>query len=265
MENLSKQQIVLLSILVSFVTSIATGIMTVSLLQEAPPVVTQTVNRVVERTVEKVIPQVVESKPGKTVVERETVVVKEDELVPSAVEKNGAAIVRVYTRGTEAGAQEKFSSIGLLVGKGTSVITPRIEPSPYVTVTGAFSDGVRRPLSFATSSGAVSIWSFDRKADDPEFLAVTLGRVSSLRLGQTVITIGGGDQNEVSIGIITSFDASSTTVRRIQTNMGVILPGTPLISLGGQVVGILLPDKEGVLGSGIFTPLDDIRTELALP
>ncbi len=265
MENLSKQQIVLLSILVSFVTSIATGIMTVSLLQEAPPVVTQTVNRVVERTVEKVIPQVVELKPGKTIVERETVVVKEDELVPVAVEKNGTAIVRVYTKGTEAGAQEKFFSVGLVVGKGTSLITPRMEPSPYVTVTGLFSDGIRRSLSFATSSGALSLWSFDRKVGSPEFSTVTFGRVSSLRLGQTIIAIGGGDQNEVSIGIITSFDTSSTTITHIQTNVGASLPGTPLISLSGHVVGLLLPDKEYALGAGVFVPVDDIKVVPTLP
>lgn len=56
MEDLNKTQLVLLTLLISFVTSIATGIITVSLLEEAPSNVTQTINRVVERTVEKVVP-----------------------------------------------------------------------------------------------------------------------------------------------------------------------------------------------------------------
>ena len=52
--NLNTQQIVLLCLLVSFVTSIATGITVVSLMQQVPEPVTQTINRVIEKTVETV-------------------------------------------------------------------------------------------------------------------------------------------------------------------------------------------------------------------
>jgi len=56
MEQLNNQQIVLLVLLVSFVTSIATGIVTVTLMQQVPSGITQTINRVVEKTVETVVP-----------------------------------------------------------------------------------------------------------------------------------------------------------------------------------------------------------------
>jgi diacylglycerol kinase len=85
MEDLNKNQIILLTILISFVTSIATGIMTVSLLMEAPVEVTNTINRVVEKTIETVTPEIVNnSKQTKEVV---TVVVSEDDKVVSAIEK----------------------------------------------------------------------------------------------------------------------------------------------------------------------------------
>ena len=59
MNDLNAQQIVLLCLLVSFVSSVATGITTVSLLDQAPKPVSQTINRVVERTIERVVDPVV--------------------------------------------------------------------------------------------------------------------------------------------------------------------------------------------------------------
>ena len=67
MEHLTKAQIVLLTLFVSFVSSMATGIVVVTLMQQAPEPVLQSITRVVEKTIEKVVPTIVE-RPGKQLI-----------------------------------------------------------------------------------------------------------------------------------------------------------------------------------------------------
>ena len=55
-KDLNKSQLILLALLLSFVTSIATGITTVTLMQQAPESVTVPITRIVRETIEKVVP-----------------------------------------------------------------------------------------------------------------------------------------------------------------------------------------------------------------
>src|SRR6185437_10247839 len=98
-EELSKSQLILLTVLVNFVTSIATGILTVSLLDQAPPVVTQTVNRIVEHTVETVA----EAAPAAVVQAPQPSV---EDLITSAFTADEARVVSIYdaTTGTSTPA-----------------------------------------------------------------------------------------------------------------------------------------------------------------
>lgn len=53
-KDLNKPQLILLTLLITFVVSIATGIVTVSLMNQMPKSATQTINNVIQRTIEKV-------------------------------------------------------------------------------------------------------------------------------------------------------------------------------------------------------------------
>src|SRR3990167_3092076 len=116
MEELNKNQLILLTLLVSFVTSIATGIITTSLLQQAPPGVTQVINRVVEKTIEQVA-----TEGGKEIIREVTVVVKEEDQVVDAIAKNSKSIARITDNAFSDGVQ-LFYGIGILVDKDGIVV-----------------------------------------------------------------------------------------------------------------------------------------------
>ena len=115
-KDLNKSQLILLAVLLSFVTSIATGITTVSLMQQAPASFTVPVNRVIRQTVEKI--QQVE---GKTTVQ--TVVVKEEDLVVDAIAKNKSAVFTITKEilDTELKTVEVSAGRGFAVSKDTIV------------------------------------------------------------------------------------------------------------------------------------------------
>src|SRR3989344_2658871 len=93
LEQLTKTQLILLALLVSFVTSIATGIVTVTLVDQAPADITRTMNTVVEKTVERVV-------PGETkIVERikEISNPTQSDLAVGAIDKNRPVLVRLVS------------------------------------------------------------------------------------------------------------------------------------------------------------------------
>ncbi len=102
MDDLSKTQVILLTLFITFVTSIATGVVTVTLLDQSPPGVTQTINRVVEKTIEKVI------SPAETKEVR--VIVSESQMMSEAVRKAKSAIVRIIPAETELSNLPKNSN-----------------------------------------------------------------------------------------------------------------------------------------------------------
>ncbi len=55
-KDLNKHQLILLALLLSFVTSLATGITTVTLMQQAPDSVSVPITKVIRQTVEKISP-----------------------------------------------------------------------------------------------------------------------------------------------------------------------------------------------------------------
>src|SRR5579872_514361 len=145
MEDLNKYQIILLCILISFVVSIAAGIMTTSLLMQAPVELTKTVNQIVERTVQTVTPAPTPLNPNPAPQQVETVVVNEDDSVTSSIAKNTPSIVRIHAESTDQTIDYLFA-LGIVVSKDGIIVSDRKTVSDVMNYVAIMSDGTQIPL-----------------------------------------------------------------------------------------------------------------------
>ncbi len=241
MEQLSKSQIVLLTLLVSFVTSIATGIVTVSLMDQAPPAIAQSVNRIIERTVEKVTPAGLAAATAVTT--EKTVIVKESDLISQALLRVNPSIVRLFTTSADA---PDFIALGVVMDTyGTIVSDADMFKAGDVAIAELASGArVRVTLSSQDAASAVAYFSSATSTTEgksPVWNPMAIAGASP-GLGTTVISLAGKSNNRVGTGIITTLVASSQEKgpQVIDTDVGVdaILAGSPLITTDGTLLGL---------------------------
>ncbi len=234
-EQLNRKQIVLLTLLVSFVTSIATGIVTVSLMEQAPPQVAATVNHVIERTVQEVVP----SAPVTSTIK--TVVVKNDDLVTQSIASVQKSIVRIVDKDTP----DMLVARGVIVDAKGLVLTDRGSLDPSLHYLAILQDGSHVPVSLqdmATSS-PIAIVSLELGTSTPALTAAVLADTTKLALGQTVIRIGGSGGDSVGEGVIATLPDGSSGSNVIETTVSSATPGSVLTTLFGEVIGIVTTDS----------------------
>lgn len=256
MEHLTKAQIVLLTLFVSFVASMATGIVVVTLMGQAPDPVNQTITNVVERTIEKITPTFVD-KPGATVI------IKDEDLVVSAIDRNVKSVISFKTTIGEGGILP--AGVGTIVSPDGLVITDRWNiglGTLYTTI-----NGVQYTLDIISNDKQNSL-GLGRlvpvnATSTPVFNAVTFGSTYSLKLGQTSIVIGGRDGKTISTGLITGLDTHIVVDKEtkaetkvldniaISTRFAATSNGAPIINLNGEVIGFLSIDEAASAQSGV--------------
>lgn len=246
MEDLTKHQLILIVLLVTFVTSIATGIITFTLLSEAPVEVTQNINRVVERTIERVVPS--EGKPEKVVT---TVVINEEDRVLEAIAKNEKSIVRLKTVGADG--SEVATGFGLVVSAGGVVVADLRSYSNTSSYSISFYDGKTYPTGKVfvdNENSLVFIKTVIPQDESPKytFYPIVFGNSDSLKIGQTLVSISGRDSNAASIGRIfqLSFGEDRKTITNILSDIKIAKshPGSPVLNLSSEVVGLEAPFSE---------------------
>lgn len=241
MEHLTRQQIVLLALLVSFVSSIATGIVTVSLMDQGSPAVTQTINRVVEKTIQTV-------SPGATTT-RETIVVREDEAVTNAIARAGKSVVRIWSGDTFVGLGVILSNSGKVAVYTDNVYTDNLQAD--------LEGGNAVSLSFLSRDPMTGVSLLQaEQSPDPKlarvYTAAVLANSSAIKLGQSVILVLGREELSVATGIVSSKNTDRIKVNALGENFD---SRAILVNLLGEVIAI----NDGT-GQNSFLPSNVLKT-----
>jgi len=298
MEELTKSQLVLLVLLVSFVTAVATASIVVSLTLGMTP--SQTIERVVANSVT----DGVKKKEGQLLVEQAPTVSTE-ETVAKIVKEYAPAVVSIVAskdmplltqcyvnpfgedvfpnfripqmcqKGTEK--REIGAGSGFFVDSSGLIVTNK----HVVADTGAsyeviLSSGKALPATVVARDPSNDI-ALVRVAAG-KYPSLVLGDSSTLAVGKSVIAIGnalGEFSNSVSVGIISGLSRSITASdgggrseelkSLIQTDAA-INPGNsggPLITLDGRVIGVNTAVASGAENIGFALPINVLKRDIA--
>ncbi|MEK7060340.1 MAG: hypothetical protein AAB970_01830 [Patescibacteria group bacterium] len=226
-KDLNKAQLILLAILLSFITSIATGIVTVTLMQQAPSSVTIPINRIVRQTVEKIVPS-----EGKNTVQ--TVVIKEEDLVVDAIAKNQSAIFSVTEESKDidgktieisAGHGFVVSNDGIIVADGSLVTEGQVY---YVK-----NDSGKFKTEFVSlNKNGFAFLKVGIPLDEKDKIAFTIptfGNLSKMKAGQKILVLGGTISSFIFEG------GKDIKISATKSNAGALV-----LDLDGEVLGIAL-------------------------
>jgi hypothetical protein len=231
LEQLTKHQIVLLTLLVSFMTSIATGIVTVSLMNQAPPEVTRTINQIVQQTVEKVVPVSQGAAVANTV--EKTVVIKNDDLAAQSIASVQKGIIRIVAKG-----DDKLIARGIIITAQGKALSDReaLEASSATAFEAILASGKRVPAVFHASTGSSTLLDL-LVGTSTGFAPVSLADASAVTLGESVIRIGGVGNDSVGMGVIATLPTGDNT-KMVEATVSSVTPGSVLVSLFGDIIGI---------------------------
>ena len=266
MEDLNKTQLILLALLVSFVTSIATGIVTVTLLDQAPPGVTQTINRVVRETVKIVVPQ--ESQSTSIT---QTIVVKEEDFIVEAAQKNSGNVVRIgslkkkgftlRTIGgddTDAPPEIEFIGTGFVVSSGGLVVTLNVpaEDSARLVAQTLADDIFEVEVVHRDEDWGIALLQIleeDEILAKEYFASIEFADSDATRIGQTAIALGVNNGLLLLLGVVSRLDVAESSIKDEAEKEKIVVIYTTIETDGKYSGGPLLNTDAHVMGINVVT------------
>ncbi len=248
MEDLTKQQIVLLTLLVSFVTSLATGIITVSLMDQGDIGITQIVNKVVERTVEKptVAAAIVPAEPTltKTTAQVSKSLIQFKPTNGSAESVLGLGLV-LSPDGLILTNKSAISlSDAETLGKGITAVLPNGQEVPIQVIQSEVSGDIAFVVALLPTSATLT--------------PVTVpSNLSSIKLGEAIYALSGKQAMILEEGIIKKTPITPEDSLETSITSKNILIGSPLFTLSGQMIGF---KTSSLKDSSSFYPLPALKS-----
>ncbi len=237
MEHMTKHQLILLVLLVSFVTALVTGIVTVTLVSQSPQPITQTIQKVIERS-QSLAPELL--KKDETA-QLEISALTRDALIEDIINRASPAVVSVIAtkdipvieqyfvnplpqddffnqffpnfkvpQYRQNGTENKQVSAGsgfFVTGDGYVVTNRHVVEDKDAEYSLILNDGRKFKTKVIAKDplNDLAILKADGTMPAGGFTSIQLGDSSSAKIGQTAIAIGnalGEFQNTVSVGVI---------------------------------------------------------------
>ncbi len=261
MEELNKNQVVMLALLVSFITSIATGIVTVTLMDQTPQGVTQTINQVIERTVEKVGP----AAPG--VVKEVPIIVTGEDLLIKAINRASGGVVSVEARSNSGQGENRQGTGFLLLDRNNLVITTSaVAPNRnyQYKISSSVGSTTSATLVAADDKTGLVVLRLDKpltvKGELAEWPKVS---ETDTTIGQTVVALGAAAADPiVAIGNITGVTsgvATTSLTSLLSTAATLQTVGGPVLNLKGEIVGLVSGTGTAVPGKYFKALIDSVK------
>lgn len=249
MEDLTKQQIVLLTLLVSFVTSLATGIFTVTLMDQGTLGITQVVNPIIEK-------EVVTTNNS-----AQTATVDAALSLSQAIAQVSKGIVRLKPAN---GNSDSVTGIGIILSPDGLIVTDKSalavpgEETLGNGISAVLPGGQEVPIKLIQSEviGDIAFAAILMPAGTVLSPVTSPSNASSIKLGDKVYALSGKKTPILEDGILRQ--NASTIEDRYDTSVSSkeLLPGSPLFSSNGEIIGL---KTLALKDSGAFYPFAPLR------
>jgi hypothetical protein len=249
MEHLNKHQLILVALLISFVTSLATGIVTVSLMDQAPQNIARTITQVIQKTVAEV-------STGAT--STAAVIVAVSDQVADATDKVMPSLVRI-----REGDNGPIMGLGLIVSRNGTIMTDKNVMDKLNIPQAVFGNNTSVPVTIVRfQMGGDIAFVAPQRSISIEMKQVSFG--DTPRLGATVWSLTGTSTYSLSQGIVTRLETDTNgTPTIIRTSMVSknLLAGAPLFDATGRIIGVST-NSVTEDGSASFYPTDLVENAI---